>query len=184
MLSGMRGKRNIYLIGPMGTGKSAVGRQLGRLLGVRFFDSDAEIEHHAGVDIPYIFDREGEAGFRARERDVLAHLCQQEPIVLATGGGAVLAPENRKLLQETGVVVYLQTSVAQQLQRVGKGRGRPLLKDADLPARLAELRAQRDPLYREIADITLSTDNRRVARVAHLVLEELGMQAGESPDGG
>ena len=98
----MRGKRNIYLIGPMGTGKSAVGEQIGACCGVPFFDSDAEIERHAGVDIPYIFEREGEAGFRSREREALAHLCQQEPIVLATGGGAVLAPENRKLLQERG----------------------------------------------------------------------------------
>jgi shikimate kinase len=175
MLCGMRGKRNIYLVGPMGTGKSAVGRQIGRMLGLPFFDSDAEIERQAGVDIPYIFEREGEARFRARESEALAHLCGQEPIVLATGGGAVLAPENRKLLHETGVVVHLETSLAQQLQRVGKGRGRPLLKDVDLPARLAELRAVRDPLYREIADVTLSTDNRRVMRVANLVLAELGM---------
>ena len=175
MLCGMRGKRNIYLIGPMGTGKSAVGRHVGRLLGVPFFDSDAEIERHAGVDIPFIFEREGEERFRSREREALATLCQQEPIVLATGGGAVLAPENRSLLRETGTVVYLETSVAQQLQRVGKGRGRPLLNDVDLPARLAELRAVRDPLYREIADVTLSTDGRRVARVANMVLAELGL---------
>jgi shikimate kinase len=184
MLSGMLGKRNIYLIGPMGTGKSAVGRHIGRMLGVSFYDSDAEIERHAGVDIPYIFDREGEARFRAREREALVALCQTEPIVLATGGGAVLAAENRKLLQETGIVVYLETSLAQQVHRVGKGRGRPLLKDVDLPARLAELRAIRDPLYREIADVTLSTDNRRVARVAHLVLDELGMKATEPADRG
>ena len=97
--------------------------------------------------------------------------------MLATGGGAVLAPDNRKLLRETGIVVYLETSVAQQLQRVGKGRGRPLLNDVDLPARLAELRTVRDPLYREIADITLSTDGRRVARVANMVLAELGLPA-------
>jgi shikimate kinase len=128
----MLGKRNIYLIGPMGTGKTAVGKQLGRLLGAPFLDSDAEIEKHAGVDIPYIFEREGEAGFRQRERDVLAELCHRDGIVLATGGGAVLAAPNRELLRETGVVVYLETSLAQQLQRVGKGRGRPLLKGADL----------------------------------------------------
>jgi shikimate kinase len=169
----MLGKRNIYLIGPMGTGKTAVGKQLGRLLGEPFIDSDAEIERHAGVDIPYIFEREGEAGFRQRERDVLAELCHREGIVLATGGGAVLAAQTRELLRETGVVVYLETSLAQQLQRVGKGRGRPMLKGADLSQRLVELRAQREPLYREIADITLSTDNRRVARVAELILGEL-----------
>jgi shikimate kinase len=183
MLCGMRGKRNIYLIGPMGTGKSAVGRQLGRLLGVPYFDSDAEIERQAGVDIPFIFEREGEERFRSREHEALNALCRQEPIVLATGGGAVLAPDNRKLLRDTGIVVYLETSVAQQLQRVGKGRGRPLLNDVDLPARLAELRTVRDPLYREIADITLSTDGRRVARVANMVLAELGLNAASASGG-
>lgn len=180
----MRGKRNIYLIGPMGTGKSAVGRQIGRLVGIPFFDSDVEIERHAGVDIPFIFEREGEEGFRSREREALATLCQNVPIVLATGGGAVLAPENRQLLRESGVVVYLETSIAQQLQRVGKGRGRPLLNHVDLPARLAELRTVRDPLYREIADVTLSTDGRRVARVANMVLAELGLNAAGSTSGG
>lgn len=173
----MLGKHNIYLIGPMGTGKTAVGKQLGRLLGEPFIDSDAEIERHAGVDIPYIFEREGEAGFRQREREVLAELCRREGIVLATGGGAVLSPENRRALQDTGVVVYLETSLAQQLQRVGKGRGRPMLKGTDLPRRLSQLREQREPLYQEIADITLSTDNRRVSRVAEMILERLGREA-------
>jgi shikimate kinase len=172
----MLGKRNIYLIGPMGTGKTAVGRHLGRLLGIPFIDSDAEIEKIAGVDIPYIFEQEGEAGFRQRERDVIASLTQREPIVLATGGGAILAPENRRLLADTGTVVFLQTSLAQQLQRVGRGRGRPMLKGVDMPQRLAELRAVRDPLYTGIADITLTTDNRRVARVAELVLQELDLR--------
>ena len=169
----MLGKRNIYLIGPMGTGKTAVGKQLARILGIPFIDSDAEIERLAGVDIPYIFEQEGEAGFRQREREALVALCQREPIVLATGGGAILAPDNRKLLHDTGVVLFLQTSLAQQLQRVGKGRGRPLLKGVDMPRRLAELRQARDPLYREIADITLNTDNRRVGKVAELALKEL-----------
>jgi shikimate kinase len=171
----MLGKRNIYLIGPMGTGKTAVGKQLGRRLGRPFIDSDAEIERVAGVDIPYIFEQESEAGFRQREREALAVLCQREPIVLATGGGAVLAPENRQLLKATGIVVNLQTSIAQQLQRVGRGRGRPMLKGVDLPARLAELQAIRDPLYRETADVTLSTDSRRVGKVVDLILAELGL---------
>src|SRR5262245_49374988 len=99
----MLGKRNIYLVGPMGTGKTAVGKTLARLVGVPFIDSDAEIERHAGVDIPYIFDQEGESGFRRREREMLAELCHREPLVLATGGGAVLAPENRQVLRDTGV---------------------------------------------------------------------------------
>ncbi|MEO8316063.1 MAG: shikimate kinase [Pseudomonadota bacterium] len=171
----MLGKHNIYLIGPMGTGKTAVGKQLGRLLGMPFVDSDAEIERIAGVDIPYIFEQEGEAGFRLRERDMIAFLTKREPIVLATGGGAILAEDNRRLLRESGTVVFLQTSLAQQLQRVGRGRGRPMLKGVDMPQRLAELRAVRDPLYAEIADITLTTDNRRVGRVAELVMQELGL---------
>lgn len=171
----MLGKRNIYLIGPMGTGKTAVGKHLGRLLKVPFHDSDAEIERRAGVDIPYIFEEQGEAGFRERETEALAALVQLEPIVLATGGGAVLSPVNREMLAGTGVVVFLDTSVAQQLQRVGSGRGRPLLKGRTTPARLQELRAVRDPLYRQIADLTLSTDNRRVPRVAEMIIRELGL---------
>jgi shikimate kinase len=178
----MLGKRNIYLVGPMGTGKSAVGRHLARQLCVPFFDSDAEIERVAGVDIPYIFDEEGESGFRRREHEALVSLCAREPIVLATGGGAILDPENRQILKETGVVVYLQTSVAQQLQRVGTGRGRPLLNNGKdgpgLAQRLEQLREIREPLYREIADLTIGTDGRRVARVADLVMHELIARAG------
>ncbi len=174
----MLGKRNIYLVGPTGTGKTAVGKHLSRLLCVPFIDSDAEIERTAGVDIPFIFDREGEEGFRRREREVLAELCQREPMILATGGGAILAPENRSALRESGVVIFLQTSVAQQLQRVGSGRGRPLLNGADKLRKLEEMRAVREPLYREAADITVSTDGRRVSRVADLILRELGLPPG------
>lgn len=171
----MLGKRNLYLIGPMGTGKTAVGKYLARVLAVPFVDSDAEIERVAGVDIPYIFEQEGEAGFRQRERDVVAALCQREPIVLATGGGAILDADTRRRLRESGVVVFLQTSLGQQLQRVGSGRGRPLLHGQDLAARLKQLRAVREPLYAETADITICTDNRRVAKVADLVMQELGL---------
>jgi shikimate kinase len=180
----MLGKRNLYLIGPMGTGKTAVGKYLGRLLAVPFIDSDAEIERAAGVDIPYIFDEEGEEGFRRRECQALIELCAREPIVLATGGGAILAAENRDLLRQTGVVIYLQTSIQQQLQRVGSGRGRPLLKSGsegeDLRARLEQLRETREPLYRETADVAISTDNRRVPRVAELILRELDLTPASS----
>lgn len=174
----MLGKRNLYLIGPMGTGKTAVGKHLGRALGVPFIDSDAVIERAAGVDIPYIFDEEGEEGFRRREHQALVEVCAREPIVLATGGGAILDPANRALLKESGVVIFLQTSVQHQLQRVGNGRGRPLLKGGreGLQARLELLRAQREPLYREAADVTISTDGRRVPRVADLILRELGLR--------
>src|SRR5688500_249719 len=184
--SSMLGKRNLYLVGPMGTGKTAVGKHLARLLGVPFVDSDAEIERAAGVDIPYIFEEEGEPGFRRREHQALAELCRREPIVLATGGGAILDPANRELLKQTGVVIFLQTSIQQQLQRVGSGRGRPLLKADDgqgLKARLEQLREAREPLYLETADLTLSTDTRRVPRVAELILKELGLEKGSgSPD--
>jgi shikimate kinase len=128
------------------------------------------------VDIPYIFDQEGEAGFRRREHEALADLCTRTPLILATGGGAVLAPANRQLLHASGVVVFLQTSVAQQLQRVGSGRGRPLLHgDQDMVRKLELLRQVRDPLYREVADIVLVTDGRRVAKVAELIVQELGL---------
>jgi shikimate kinase / 3-dehydroquinate synthase len=153
----MFGKPNIYLVGPMGSGKTAVGRQLARMLGVPFHDSDAEIERRTGVDVPFIFEREGEPGFRQREREALEALVQLSPIVMATGGGAVLAPENRRLLSDHGVVVFLETSVGQQLQRVGSGRGRPLLQQQeDLPALLRRMRAIRDPLYREVAKVAES----------------------------
>lgn len=174
----MLGKHNIYLVGPMGTGKTAVGKALARLIGAPFADSDAEIERHSGVDIPYIFEQEGESGFRRRECEALVELCRRSPLVLATGGGAVLAPENRELLKNTGVVVYLHTSAALQLQRVGSGRGRPMLKGGDLAHRLQELTRVREPLYREIADVTMNTDGRRVPKVAELIARQLGLSRG------
>jgi len=169
----MLGKRNLFLIGPMGSGKSAVGKQLARLLNVPFHDSDAEIERRTGVDIAFIFEKEGEAGFRSRERDVIDTLTSREPIVLATGGGAVLLPENRRALAERGRVVYLETSVAQQADRVRQGRVRPLLANVDKAAKLEELMDKRAMLYAQIADITVATDNRKVHSVAELILREL-----------
>lgn len=163
----MRGAPNIILIGPMGSGKTAVGRSLARHLGKPFYDSDTEIVRRTGVDIPYIFDKEGEAGFRERERETIEALVALSGIVLATGGGAILLPENRRLLAERGWVVYLETSVAQQAARVQQGRNRPLLSNVDDPAiRLRELMTVRDPLYRAIADLTVSTDGRRVRAVS------------------
>ena len=162
----MIGKRNIYLIGPMGSGKTAVGKQLAKLLATPFYDSDVEVERRTGVDIPFIFEREGEAGFRAREREAIEALVLLEPIVMATGGGAILNEENRHLLAEHGTVIYLETSLGQQLQRVGTGRGRPLLKDGDLADRLRKLREVRDPIYNALADHVVLTDHRRVNKVA------------------
>jgi shikimate kinase len=164
----MRGAPNIVLIGPMGSGKTAVGRSVARHLGRPFYDSDTEIVRRTGVDIPYIFEKEGEPGFREREREAIAALVVLNGIVLATGGGAILLPENRQLLAERGCVVYLETSVEQQAERVQHGRNRPLISNSNVdPAiRLRELMAVRDPLYRAIADITVRTDRRRVKAVA------------------
>ena len=157
----------------MGSGKSAVGKQLARLLRLPFYDSDAEIERRTGVDIPFIFEKEGEAGFRQRESETIEILTAKEPIVLATGGGAVLLPENRRMLAERGRVVYLQTSVSQQVERVRQGRARPLLSNVDPSDKLTELLRFRAPLYAEIADVTVTTDNRKVRSVAEDILREL-----------
>ncbi len=150
----------------MGSGKSAVGRQLAERLRLPFADSDGEIEARTGVDIGYIFEREGEAGFRARERDVIDELTKREGIVLATGGGAILLPENRERLSARGTVVFLDATIDQQLERTRRGRHRPLLETADPRTRLEELMAVRDPLYRSIAKITVRTDGRRLSSVA------------------
>lgn len=171
----MLGKRNIFLIGPMGSGKSAVGRQLARLVDAPFYDSDAEIEKRTGVDIPYIFEKEGEAGFRQREREAIESLTELEPVVLATGGGAVLLPENRRYLAERGCVVYLETSIEQQVNRVRHVRNRPLLNNVDTTEKLTQLMHERAPLYAEIADITVATDGRRIQSVAEEIHRALGL---------
>ena len=134
-------KSNVFLIGPMGSGKTAVGKQLARLMRAPFRDSDAEIESRTGVDISYIFSREGEDGFRQREREVIEEVTRESPIVLATGGGAILLEDNRKVLHERGFVVYLRTSLEQQVERVRQGRNRPLLHDVDPLTKLTELMA-------------------------------------------
>ena len=161
----MQQQSNVVLVGPMGSGKSAVGKQLARDLDLDFVDSDTEIEKRTGVDIAYIFEKEGEAGFRVREREVIAALTKREGIVLATGGGAVLEADNRRLLSECGTVVYLRTTIAQQLERTRHTRHRPLLLDRDPETVLTELMEVRAPLYEEIADVTVRTGGRRVATV-------------------
>lgn len=166
----MLGKRNVFLVGPMGSGKTAVGKSLARLTGAPFYDSDAEVERRTGVDISFIFEKEGEAGFRQREREAIDALTQLDPIVLATGGGAVLLAENRRHLSVRGFVVYLETSVQQQTSRVRRSRNRPLLSAADPTPKLTELMSHRGPLYIEVADLVVATDGRRVAAVAEDIL--------------
>jgi shikimate kinase len=178
MLSGpMLGKTNVFLVGPMGSGKTAVGRYLSRLLDLTFHDSDSEIERRTGVDIPFIFEKEGEVGFRQREREAIEILTAMDRIVLATGGGAVLLAENRRHLADRGCVVYLETSVTQQVERVKQGRTRPLLSNVDSTSKLSQLLAERAPLYGEIADVVVSTDGRKVRSVAEDILRELGSWA-------
>ncbi len=150
----------------MGSGKTAVGRALARRLGLPFADSDAEIESRTGVDISYIFEREGEEGFRIRESDVIDALTNNAGIVLATGGGAVLSAVNRERLAARGTVVFLETTIEQQLQRTRRSKHRPLLAGADRRATLEQLAAVRDPLYRSIAAITIRTDGRAPVAVA------------------
>ena len=169
----MLNRRNIFLIGPMGSGKTAVGRHLARLFHYTFHDSDADIEAKTGVDIPFIFEKEGEAGFRSREKESIDRLTRLESIVLATGGGAVIDPANRAALAERGVVVYLVTSVDQQIERTRHARHRPLLHDTDPEQRLKELMVRRAGLYAEIADLTITTDGRRVQLVAEEIHQEL-----------
>ena len=165
--------RNVYLIGPTGSGKTAVGRQLARDTGLEFLDIDHEIEKRTGVEISYIFEKEGEAGFRERETDMICELARVPGRVIATGGGAVLAEPNRQCLAGSGIVVYLKTSVAEQLKRTGRSSKRPLLNTADPRSILEQMAEVRGPLYEALADLCLDTSNQRVRTVARKLREEL-----------
>jgi shikimate kinase len=164
---------NIFLVGLMGAGKTSVGKLLARRLGKAFYDCDQEIERATGVKIPVIFEIEGEAGFRAREARMLAELAVRSDIVLATGGGAVLSAENRKLLAGNGVVVYLRAVVADLWQRTRHDRNRPLLKTDEPLARLEQLFAERDPLYRGIADIIVDSGSQSLGSLTHRLEQQL-----------
>jgi shikimate kinase len=169
----MKHPRNIFLVGPMGAGKSAVGRHLARTLHLTFVDSDEEVESRTGVDIAYIFEKEGEAGFRKREAAAIDDLTRLDSVVLATGGGAVIDPDNRSNLGGRGFVVYLYTTVDQQVVRTRKGRERPLLEKGNPRGTLETLLQKRDPLYREIADLVVDTDGRKVQSVASEIIESI-----------
>lgn len=165
--------RNIFLVGPMGAGKTTVGRYLARILNKKFYDSDREIELRTGVTIPVIFDIEGELGFRQRERKIIAELTQLNNIILATGGGAVLDTANRRELASQGTVIYLYAQPEQLYRRTAHDSNRPLLQAEDPLKRLQSLLEARDPLYREVADIVIKTEERPIKLVANDVMQEL-----------
>ena len=157
----------------MGSGKTAVGRLLAKELGMKFYDSDAEIETSTGVDIPYIFEKEGEQSFRERERECIARLTREKNIVLATGGGTVLNEHNRQNLADTGTVIYLRASVDQQLERTQQTRNRPILLEGNPKAILTRLASQRGPLYEELASVSVDTGECHVRSVVSRVVRIL-----------
>lgn len=164
---------NIFLIGSMGAGKSTLGRLLASALKRPFYDSDKVIEERCGASIPWIFDIEGEEGFRLRETQVIDELTQQQGIVLSTGGGSVLKAENRQFLNERGMVIFLRTTVDQQLLRTSKDRNRPLLQTENPRAKLEELKAIRDPLYLATAHLVVDTDQRPPRQVMLDIKQQL-----------
>jgi len=169
----MNKTQNYFLIGPMGVGKTTIGRLLADLLEVSFYDSDREIEASTGADIPWIFDVEGEEGFRARESKMIDILSSKQGIVLATGGGAVLSAQNRANLKNRGQVIYLRATVTQQYERTGRDRNRPLLNTDDPLEKINELMILREPLYREIADFIIDTTRRSPKSVSQEIVRQL-----------
>ena len=166
-----RHSSSIYLIGPMGAGKSTIGRLLAKTLGITFVDSDKEIERKTGVSIPMIFEYEGEAGFRKREAEMIAELTNQDSIVLATGGGSILLSENRSCLRNRGFVVYLHCPVDKQLERTHKDSNRPLLKTDNPRQRLIDLFEIREPIYRGLADCVVDTGQASSRSVVRQILK-------------
>lgn len=171
----MSKRDNLYLVGLMGAGKTTVGRLLARHYGCVFHDSDHEIEARTGVKIPVIFEIEGEAGFRKREEAAIAELTALNGIVLATGGGAILSPANREVLRRNGVVIYLRGTPEHLYERTRHDRNRPLLQTDNPLEKLRELYRQRDPLYREIADVVMDTGRQSVSGMARILLGKLDL---------
>ena len=170
----MAEKRNVFLVGPMGAGKSTIGRELADRLHLEFFDSDQEIERRTGADIAWVFDLEGEEGFRQREETVIADLSEKQGIVLATGGGSVISQHVRNKLSARGIVVYLETTIDKQVARTQRDRRRPLLQTSEDPRSVLEkLALARNPLYEEIADVIVQTDDQSAKVVAHKIVERL-----------
>lgn len=154
--------RRVFLIGPMGAGKTTLAKYLSEDFQIQFYDSDHEIVNRTGADIPWIFDVEGEEGFRNRETMILNELTLESPVIIATGGGAILREENRKMLADRGLVVFLDVSLTEQFKRISHDKNRPLIQTANPRERLAKMREQRLPLYQSIADLTIHTDDENV----------------------
>jgi len=169
----MSKQHNIFLVGPMGAGKTTIGKQLAAAKNLDFYDSDHEIEARTGVTIPHIFDVEGEEGFRRREEDIIDELSQKQNIVLATGGGAVIREINRQHLKSRGTVIYLHADIEQLLERTSRDKNRPLLQTENPRQKLEELMATREPLYRDIADIIINTEQQAVGNVVNHILQKL-----------
>ena len=171
----MAEKRNIFLVGPMGAGKSTIGRHLADELHLEFFDSDQEIERRTGADIAWIFDLEGEDGFRVREENVINDLTDKQGVVLATGGGSVVSKNVRNRLSARGIVVYLQTTIDKQVARTQRDKRRPLLQNDNPEAVLRDLADSRNPLYAEVADYVVDTDDQSARAVANQIINKIGL---------
>lgn len=174
----------VFLVGPMGAGKSTIGRHLADLLRKDFLDSDHEIERRTGASVSLIFEIEGEEGFRRRESALLDELTVSDDLVLATGGGAILAEANRQIMRTRGTVVYLQAPIETLLTRTHRDRSRPLLQDGDRRAKFEEILKARDPLYRATADVIVVTDHRSPLTVAQEIAAKIqGLELDENAAG-
>lgn len=169
----MLNSNNIFLVGLMGSGKTSIGQYLAKQLNLNFIDADQELEQRTGVTVSWIFSIEGEEGFRKRETKIIDELTQRQNIVLATGGGAILNPFNRTILAQRGLVIYLQASIEQLVQRTSANRNRPLLQEKDPHLILTKLLEQREVLYQEIADLTINTDSSNIIQIANDIISEL-----------
>ena len=169
--------KNVILIGPMGVGKTTVGKALARILGIAFVDCDQEMERRTGVSIPTIFDIEGEDGFRKREIEILSDVSSGRDMVIATGGGVIMREENRRVLKESGVVVYLTASVNKLVRRTKNSKTRPLLQQGDPEQRIEQLMSEREPFYQEVADLVIEVDDRSPQFIAHRLKEAIDAHA-------